>query len=410
MINVIQAVQSIQSVQAITPLPTLGRISHVAQVANSSFSIPSVILNLGTVSPAPLTYNAAGLFESLSRTTGTSSGASVSMITHVDTSNIARTATAAATAYSGTNTVANLAALLGYGTTASSTDVLSSLVTSQTLPTTIGQALTTLLANEFNPSATIGTDMLTVNKALTHLLSNDLNIAKTGLDTASAVGIFGTPDLLQGMSSDLTAQTDINNLLSDLGLAAGESAATQQSLSTQLVANMTQAAAPLGSSGTNATTTAIGSDGTETPTVTTTAETIAAKSASSTSVGRATITSLSTMNTAAVVPETSVAVRSNETTKVASTLTSSAVTRDASDTTEAASSAVASQFLEDAAAQAMTNIASNPSYANMAAALSMNAAIFRSQHAVNVSQPNTSRDIQPVTPVPRINAVSLSPP
>ena len=64
--------------------------------------------------------------------------------------------------------------------------------------------------------------------------------------------------------------------------------------------------------------------------------------------------------------------------------------------TAAASSNLASNFLADDAAQTMTKIAADPSYANMAAALYMSAAMFRSQHAADVALPNTSRSIQPV--------------
>lgn len=68
-------------------------------------------------------------------------------------------------------------------------------------------------------------------------------------------------------------------------------------------------------------------------------------------------------------------------------------------------SAVSNNFLVDSVAQAMANIEGNPAYANMVAGLYMSAMILRSQQA-SATLPNTSYVVQPISAVPRINAVS----
>ncbi|MDD5176365.1 MAG: hypothetical protein PHQ05_08105 [Sterolibacterium sp.] len=207
----ISAIQTVPNIAAFSALPNLGRISYLTQGANSSIPIPSTILTLGTKLPVPLTYNAAGQFETLLQGTGT-----------------------------------------------------------------------------------------------------DYNSAATGLDTTTTASVFNAMNILQGVASDNTGKA-LNNLLSaDLVLAAAPA-----------IPAATAATRPI-----------------SVPTTTATMEAVSG--------------------------------------------------------TAAASSNLASNFLADDAAQTLANIASDPSYANIAAALYMSAAMFRSQHAADVALPNTSRSIPPV--------------
>lgn len=66
---------------------------------------------------------------------------------------------------------------------------------------------------------------------------------------------------------------------------------------------------------------------------------------------------------------------------------------------------LASNLIQDNAAQALDNIASNPAYANIATSLYLNAAIFRSQHTSDAVLPNVTRGIQPVAPAHAVYAI-----
>lgn len=60
------------------------------------------------------------------------------------------------------------------------------------------------------------------------------------------------------------------------------------------------------------------------------------------------------------------------------------------------------------AAQAQTNIASDPSYASIATALYLNAASFRSRHDSGPALPNLTRVVQPIGAVPAVNRIQVS--
>jgi hypothetical protein len=290
---VITAIQAIANVGTFSALPNLGRVSYLTQGANSLSAIPSPILTLGTVASVPLTYNAAGQFEPLSRAAGT-----------------------------------------------------------------------------------------------------DFNSAAAGLDSATAASVFNTTNILQGVASDSTGLALSHLLAADPVLAAAAPDATEKSLLTQLASDKIEAAAPLGSTGTTATTTTISSDNTAIIKGVTANGTVAATPAVVASAIPATGAAPATAEAAPALADLK-ATSNNTTITASSAPTTLAITENVSDT-GAVPSALTANFPADAAAQAAANIASNPAYANLAAALYMNAAIYRSQHGSDVAPPNATREPQPV--------------
>lgn len=131
------------------------------------------------------------------------------------------------------------------------------------------------------------------------------------------------------------------------------------------------------------------------PATPTAAGNVAATPATATAIVAATDTGLTPAGTTTVGPAAAAAadIRAGNATSVA---TSTAVTAKTNGTA-ADASALASNFIQDNAAQALDNIASNPAYANIATSLYLNSAIFRAQHLSDVVLPNITRGIQPVT-------------
>ncbi|MCX7174738.1 MAG: hypothetical protein NT159_12635 [Proteobacteria bacterium] len=94
----------------------------------------------------------------------------------------------------------------------------------------------------------------------------------------------------------------------------------------------------------------------------------------------------------------------NESADTASTSTTASVAEKVGDTAPLPSGPTVN-LVADFAAQAQDGIATNPAYANIATALYLNAAIFRSQHDSDVALPNFARRVQPVQAVPVANRI-----
>ena len=334
------AVQTVANTSAVNTLAALGSIAQAAQKSNSLFFSPDVISILsGSASSTPVTYNAAGLIESVLQVadaSGSSGGASGS-----------------ATA----------------------------------------QALAALLARNFNPSAPNGADALTANQDLARLLAAAPNSATTSTDAnAAAASVYDAAGMLLGLPSDGTATAQSNLLFYELGRAAAAgTAATAASgtdallaLKSLLLANVdltaaakaavTSSSASAGTSaGTSGVVSTIASTPAATPAVTTAADAIAA-------------------TTAAAVSST--------TADTANTATAFTATGNAGDTT-GASGALTNNFVQDTAAQALANIEANPAYANAVSGLYMSVAIFRAQQALAAGL-NAAGSIQPISAVPNV--------
>lgn len=189
----VTAIPAVSSVYAASTLPSSGPISQLAQNANSLIYFPSVILTLGTTSTVPLTYNAAGLFESLLQVADTSQGTATSAtaaVSTANTANAAATATTTATGNSATSAadlaaLTELATIATNATNATNAAVLNASTSLQSLPATTDQAIMALLAPDANASSASGAGTLTADQTLARQKVADLNSAATALNTAT---------------------------------------------------------------------------------------------------------------------------------------------------------------------------------------------------------------------------------
>jgi hypothetical protein len=297
----------------------LGATAQAAQKSNSPLFSPDVISILsGSASAIPVTYNAAGLIESVLQAAGTSGGASGSVT---------------------------------------------------------AQALTALLARNFTPSAPNGADALTANQNLARLLAADPNSAATGMDAnAAAAKVYDAAGMLRGLPSDSATMVQ-NSLLSyELGRAAA-AGRTGTAATTASGTDATLALKDLLLTNTELTVAAkaaAAGDITDT----------AADTSSAVSTIRSTAAAAPAVTSAAgAIAATTAAAASSANADAASIATTVAVTGKAGDIA-GASSALTSKFLLDSTAQALANIQGNAAYANAVSGLYMSAAIFRAQPAL----------------------------
>lgn len=360
------AIQAVSSAYIASIPPALRPIPQLAQRADALLIVPSVILSLGATSPLPITYNAAGLFESLTQVAGISQDASGATTTPAATANAVGTAIAAARGDGATTLVGDLAASINFSTPAAGFGFLNVSPTSLSLPAISAQALTALLAPDSNPASPGGAGTLTVNQTLARQMMIDLYSSDTGLNTASAASASGAMDILQGLPSNSTVQSIDSPPSADFRLSATallDNTGTARSAAPAVVA--AQAAA--------------------TPAETTTATpAAAARGTAPAAVGNATATAVTA--SASGIPATATAVTAS------------------AGSASAAASALSNDFLMDSVARALANIERNPAYASTVAGLYMSAVVFHSQQA-SAALPNTADSVGPVTAVPNITAV-----
>ncbi len=341
------AIQAIPSVFAVSSPSALGTTSPLAQRANSLLIVPSVIVTLGANSPVPVTYNAAGLFESLLRVADTTTGTS-------------------------------------------------------------GAAVVPAPAAS-NPDTATTTTM--VDQTLARQTLIDSFASATGLDTIGATSVTGNAEIVQGLLSNNAVQPSDSLLSTNLGLSVaallnstGTAATTTTASNGTWIttvattgnptsADMTQAlnSSLLGNVDlTTSSTPKVRSNATGT-----TANTGAVSNAIHSMAAAATI---APVGTAATTPATTPATASNT--------PSAAVGANASGTPEV-TSALADSFLLDSVAQAQATIEGNPAYASAAAGLYMNAMVFHSQQSAAAGPLGTADSVQPVAALPRVSAVKL---
>ncbi len=385
------AIPTVSSINAVDVASIPSSVSQLAQKAKAFAVVPDVISTLsGAASTKPITYNAAGLLANLPRAADSPQGASGSTTNSATSSSTTGTVAGA----SSTPTADDLAGLLGFGTAATSFDVLAASTSLQSLAPATAQALAALIARDSNASsADIGTP-LTADQA--RLLAIDLNSATAGLDsTASASSLYDAAGLLQGQPSD-AAVTLLNKLLSneiERATGAGSTTATPVSgtdatlaLESLLLANvdLTTAAPQVVSSSTT--------------------EATASPSAVSNATASAVAGSASANAASTIAATDAVAINANvEEASSAATTTPAAATATVVGATQTLSTASSNSSLEPTA-QAMANIVGNAAYANAVSGLYMSAMIFRAQQS-QVPELNAFGNVQPVTAVSNIDNV-----
>ena len=424
----VTAVQAVPLVGSASSLATVARVSELSLGGNPSLAAPSAILTLGARASAPLTFNAAGLFESLSQLAA-------------DDRDAAPSAPASTAPADGRGAIseADLAALLGLSTSATSSGALNSAVRQQTLPSTTGQALAALLS--------LGGGTVSSEQAVANLLAIGLNTAATGLDSATSdASVFSATGLLQAVPSGGTARSLDGLRTADLGLAAlalgvnsssgglldsaGSLSGTAtdaagQSLMTVLDRNVSLATVPIDSRVNAA------ADATSGPTAAAldnlllanlnvgvaerggvvaaggvaTAATAATNGAGLLAVAPATPAAVAIAPAIAATPTAVAAAPAAGNAPVAVTATAAATTATATTAAPPAAAVTANTAAGNVqlnpAAQALSNVAANPAYAIAASALYMSAMVFRAQQA----SPTVSTTFYASKPVMAVRAV-----
>jgi hypothetical protein len=143
------AIQTVPATYAVNTLAALNSISRVAQQANSSLFVPDVISTLsGSASAVPITYNSAGLFESLLQVADAAQGASGSTTALGDSANSADQGVARLLAIDPNS------AAMGTGASTTATNVYDAAGMLQgLLPDSAVKVLGSLLSKELGPAA-----------------------------------------------------------------------------------------------------------------------------------------------------------------------------------------------------------------------------------------------------------------
>lgn len=332
-----------------------GLISQPAQAQAQSLPDTSAIVTLGAGTPAPLTYNAAGLIDALGILQNSPSNSAAKALSSLLSANLGLTASVLKTQ------TANASAL-------DSTGLLRNSLTSSTTDST-AQSFASLLVAEANlatarlnanvtPSSDInGTGVLqtslvdSTTQALTGLAVADVNLATAAVDTSTTtdttVGVASALGDVQNLSAESTSEVASEEV------ASGLPATGLNTPATGLQATATAEAVKNPAVNTQNTPTANASEAVSSPPV------ISAIPAA---------TELSSTATAAGFFNANVVLQS---------------------------------LVTDAAAQALTTVATDPTYAAAAAALYVSAGVFHSQ--LNVPQnllPGVSSPIPlPVLPI-----------
>ena len=391
------AIPAVTNTFTANTIPLVARNFQLPEVVSDSISTPSAVVTLGMATTSSVTSNAQTLFNALLQAAFGSQSAAGSATATQTAGNAAPTS------------VADLATLLGFDTSASSSNLLDAAAGSQNIAAVVSQAVTSSLPSGITATATNATDTSSITSSLIQVLADSLNSAASGLDNSTAASLLSASGIVQGQAtSDI--QQAVNGLLtSNPGLAA-----------TILNANSTSSSLLDLASAQTATVATSADQSQLTPL--TPILSLATASLSASSIITTATTSSATVN--AITPETVVAATGATATNASTTDTISATAtvndvtaaeaavaettatsaNNASDTT-AATSAVANNFLQDYAAQALANIAGNPAYADIAGVLYMSAMILHSQLASADNLPDSSRITQPVYAVHAINSV-----
>lgn len=403
------------TVAAVLPVtPAVGRIVQQAPQVGANITPPSALLALGASTPTALTYDASGLLRAVQGTPGLSSGVG-----------------------GGSSAAVDAAALTGVNVDAARSGMLNSPVSLQAVPANALGAVQGLLA---------GQSAATQAASLSGLQVDALNGSVTGLDNpSSAAAVLNATGALQSLTPDQATAaiaalgaTDLGATAAGLNVNSSQapfldttgllltpgSDSTSQALSGLLTSSLSLANAGFSANLTGAPAVTVGnnqalSDVLASDVNLTTAAaqasaataTVSAAGIAATTVALTPATPVTTTATAVTVPAAAIPLATVPTiapvavatpvTPVAPVEAPPPVVTLTPVVPAAPATTVNLNFLVDAAAQAANNIASNPSYAAMAANLYVHAAVARvpagpGRSAVNVASTDVANLPPPV--------------